>query len=201
MPAEVVDHYRHHPIMVVVTAWGFQAAYGLPTTLRAVEQVANENERVGVLIAGSGTYEREDWEALQRALDETMTRSRTLIVKDVAWLPCAIAKSAVLVRGNVVEGDSNSIAEALQLGCVPVVADNGDRPTGSIVFKAGDAASMAAALRAALLPKGSNAAALVEKSAQDNLSRIISLYESTRQAHLGTRAADARESRPGRGVG
>ena len=59
-----------------------------------------------------------------------------------------ISRCDLFVRPTLVDGDANSVREALALE-IPVVASNvGNRPDGAILFRAGDADDLVAKLSA-----------------------------------------------------
>ena len=128
----------HHPSPV----------YGRKLAFRALKLLAQEHPDVGLALFGPGT----DSEDFIRDARELGVARHLEVLGELAH-PAAlglIARSDAFLRPTTHDGDSISVREALALGVPCVASDVCTRPEGARVFTAGDAQSLACAVREAV---------------------------------------------------
>jgi len=130
--------YAHHPSPV----------YGRRLLFEALARLRPRAPYLGLAMFGAGTSAPAVLEDARRAGVEDL-------VEDLGELSHAEALAAIehasaFVRPTLADGDAISVREALALGTPCVASDASARPEGTIVFRAGDPADLAARLAEAL---------------------------------------------------
>jgi glycosyltransferase involved in cell wall biosynthesis len=167
-----------------------EPAYDLPAVIEGVRPVLDEGADTRLVIAGDGSRRP----ALERLAARRLPAGRYAFVGRLSpgelagWL----GRAAVYISAARSDSTSVSLLEAMACGAIPVVCDlEGNREwvvegEGARLFRAGDAADAARAIRRALddpawasLARARNRA-VVEARANwtSNMARIESLFES-----------------------
>ncbi|NVJ24388.1 MULTISPECIES: glycosyltransferase family 4 protein [Myxococcus] len=137
---------RRRPL--VVMAHHPSPVYGRKLAFRAVRQLLESRPGVGLALFGPGT-DSEDFIRDARELGVAGSLEPLGELEHPAALGL-IARSDVFLRPTTHDGDSISVREALALGVPCVASDVCERPEGTRLFHAGDAASLAAGIRDAV---------------------------------------------------
>jgi glycosyltransferase involved in cell wall biosynthesis len=154
----------------LVTVGLLEPEYDLPLQIDVMADVLQRHPNAGLAILGSGSLE----DMLRARIAAKPYRERILLCGDVAHEAtlCAIARSDVVLRTTLYDGDSVSVREALAFG-VPVIAtDNGMRPSGAHLIPAQEPAKLLAAIEAALVAGRPRPAA----SGEENLEAVVRFY-------------------------
>lgn len=137
---------RRRPL--VVMAHHPSPVYGRKLAFWAVRLLLESRPGVGLALFGPGT-DSEDFIRDARELGVAGSLEPLGELEHSAALGL-IARSDVFLRPTTHDGDSISVREALALGVPCVASDVCERPEGTRLFQAGDAASLAAGIREAV---------------------------------------------------
>lgn len=131
---------RHEPVLGVTTGVGPE--YGLSLLFAALVALIPVFPRIGLVLMGPGV-EPEGEGALRAHVACTGPLPREVALG-------VMRRLTLFVRPTLIDGDANSVREALELG-VPVVASATDyRPPGVLTFRRGDVADLVRAVRQSL---------------------------------------------------
>ncbi len=143
LPAEVGRFLAEHPICVVSAGFRFEPLYHLDAVVRAVAALrgappaGTTGDGIGLVILGSEAEDPAGKAALDAALRDTASERHVLVLRDVDYALDLTARGSVFVRATDVDGDANTVKEAMMVG-VPVVAtDLPGRPPGLELFPPG----------------------------------------------------------------
>jgi glycosyltransferase involved in cell wall biosynthesis len=157
---------------VVSAVLSFRPEYGFELLANAIRRLRHEHPRIGCVVMGGGE-ERPSGEELVRHLG---IGDAMLLTGDLDHDLClqVMARSELFVRATHWDGDAISVREALSLG-LPVVASNvGERPEGTLLFKAGDLDGLVQGIERGLqMPK-----AVRNGLDDDAIQRLLDLYKS-----------------------
>jgi glycosyltransferase involved in cell wall biosynthesis len=139
-----IKRWTRSRVPLVSTAMFFRPEYGFELLVQAMVRLRRSYPGIGCIVMGSGEGQAAAQETLAaQRMDETVC-----LTGDLGHEVCLalMSESAVFVRPTYCDGDSISVREALALG-VPVVASNvGSRPSGTVLFEAGDLEGLVDAL-------------------------------------------------------
>jgi glycosyltransferase involved in cell wall biosynthesis len=130
----------HRPLFSTVLF--FRPEYGFDLLIDCLARLKPLHPSFGCIVMGSGDRRTE---AEKRVQDSGLAEN-ILLLGDVDHDTCLalMSRSDVFLRPTLEDGDSISVREALSMG-VPVVASRvGTRPSGAILFAAGDVEEMVA---------------------------------------------------------
>ncbi|MFY2558002.1 glycosyltransferase family 4 protein [Corallococcus terminator] len=145
---EQVEAARARRRPLVVMAHHPSPVYGRKLAFRALRLLTESQPGVGLALFGPGT-DSEDFIRDARELGVAGSLEPLGELEHPAALGL-IARSDVFLRPTTHDGDSISVREALALGVPCVASDVCERPEGTRLFRAGDAASLAAGIREAV---------------------------------------------------
>lgn len=140
----------------IVTVGAMRTVYGLDVLVHACSLLASQGRRPKALLILSGASEPEAEASLEAALAGMQPQAAVLVRRDVPRerVLGAIRAADVVVRPTRADGDSVSIHEAQTLGVPVVASDAAPRPSGVVLHRTDDAASLARAIQtAATLPR------------------------------------------------
>jgi glycosyltransferase involved in cell wall biosynthesis len=140
-PHGVARARKLHTPLLAATLVPAQREYGADVLLDAFGQVRARLPPAGLLLYGPGTRD-PSWfaEIARRGLERSIHLLGEL---DRARSLGAIAAADLFVRPTRADGDAVSVREALALGRPVVASAVGERPTGTLLFPAGDAGACA----------------------------------------------------------
>ena len=144
IPDQIRSWMEQHSPLVTATVF-FRPEYGFEVLVEGISRLRKKYPEIGCLVMGSGEN-RPEAEAI---IAGSGVRDSIHLVGDVQHELCLalMSRSSVFVRPTFRDGDSISVREALALG-LPVVASNvGTRPSGTIVFAAGNVGELVEALK------------------------------------------------------
>jgi glycosyltransferase involved in cell wall biosynthesis len=167
-PGPLADFFARHR-QVILSVGLLEAEYDLPRQLEAFERLREDS--VGLVWIGSGSLEKE----LLARIAVSPARERVLLLGDVPRTQtlAAIARSFLLWRTTLYDGDSVSVREALHYGTRVVATENGMRPAGVNTIPRADTSALIRATEDALR---SPSPARLPQSGEANLRAIVDLY-------------------------
>jgi glycogen(starch) synthase len=138
----------HSPLLS--TALSFRPEYGFDVLLAAMQELRRNLPALGLLVIGGG----EGFEAAKKQIAELGLEDSILLIGEVPHELCLslIASSDEFVRATRADGDSIAVREAHALGIPVVASDVCHRPAGTVLFRNGDAADLAAVIENCLRP-------------------------------------------------
>jgi glycosyltransferase involved in cell wall biosynthesis len=161
---------------------GDREIYGLDLAVDAFVRLTPKCDdlRLALFVARRPTRAkaRRYLERLEQRLHEAGLQGRFVLAFGRTLLP-ALRGDAIFVRPTRADGDALSVREALAAGLPVVASDIVDRPSGVVLFAAGDAAALSAALEPLLDGARSPASSEPESagSAAGSFSEhLVSLY-------------------------
>lgn len=162
----------HHPVLISVGL--LEPEYDLPLQIKVLGQIRQKFPQAGLLLIGSGSLEAE----LRALIAAQSYASAVLLAGDVphpATLQ-AIARSHVMLRTTLYDGDAVSVREALYLGIPVIATDNGMRPEGVRLIPSQDLAALAGAITTVLSKHNSNHTRLPATD-ESNIEAVVRVYE------------------------
>jgi len=127
LPEGLESFFRHHrPVLLSVGL--LEPEYDLPLQVEALGVLRERFQDAGLLLIGAGSLEQE----LRAQIASKPHAQHILLCGDVphAVTLGAIAKSDLMLRTTLYDGDSIAVREALHLGTPVIATDNGMRPEG-----------------------------------------------------------------------
>lgn len=178
LPAELEAFMQRYPAIVFAYIRLRPLFYPL-TLLDAMAAVTARRPDVGVVLCGAwgGHFEPDLKEAFQRRIEAHAMHDRLCILEDLDHdgFLTALQRSALYLRTPITDGVASSVLEAIALGVPVVGCDNGNRPTGVVLYPAEDAAQMAAAVEHVLDHRAEVVAAQAGIEIRDTLDDEMAL--------------------------
>ena len=187
LPPAVRAYLDEHPLCISSAGFSFQPLYHLDAVVRAAAFLRKEGPahglpgNAGLVILASHAEDPVGKPAFDAALAETGLEGDILVLRDVDNALEIISKTSVFVRATDVDGDANTVKEAMLVG-VPVVAtDLPGRPPGLRLVDRGRLADLGAAVLAALLERDASrldaARSFVHEDIERNAAAILAVYD------------------------
>jgi glycosyltransferase involved in cell wall biosynthesis len=150
--------------------------YDLPMQIDAMANVLERHPNAGLAILGSGSLE----DMLRERIASKPYRDRILLCGDVAHQGAlrAIARSDVVLRTTLYDGDSVAVREALALGTPVIATDNGMRPAGVRLIPAREPGKLLEAIEAELAAGGAHSRPAA--GGEENLEAVVRFYRELR---------------------
>ena len=172
MPRPMEEFFgSHHPVLIAVTC--LEPEYNLALQVEALGAVRERHRQAGLLLVGSGSLERQ----LRLQIAAKPYAEHVLLAGDVvrpATLQ-AIARSDLMLRTTLYDGDAVSVREALHLGTPVIATDNRMRPAGVHLIPAGDLAALVGKIEQVLDgPPATRPASLAAD--ESNLEAVVAVY-------------------------
>jgi glycosyltransferase involved in cell wall biosynthesis len=169
LPTELATFLADHS-PVLTTVGLLEPEYAIESQLVALHHIREERPDAGLIIVGSGSLH----DHLRRTIAASAPADHVLLCGDVAHENTLrlIARSDVLLRTTLYDGDSVAVREALGLGTPVVATDNGMRPNGVHLYPVGDARALDATIARALAAGRSAAAEADDR----NIDAVLELY-------------------------
>lgn len=159
---------------LLATTLAFEPEYRFDLLVEAVARLRREHPRLGCVVMGGGSGEREARGLVaRRGLDDAVA-----MLGDVDHRLCLRVFSAVdlYVRCTDRDGDAISVREALALGTPVVASDVGGRPADAVLFPAGDVDAMVHTVTEIL--RRSPRAVVHPGGTRDTTSLLAGIYET-----------------------
>jgi glycogen(starch) synthase len=117
---------EHSPLLISVGL--LEPEYDLPLQIEALGQIRQKFPSAGLLLIGSGSLEQD----LRARIRACSYAEHVLLCGDVphAVTMAAIARSDLMLRTTLYDGDAVSVREAIHLGTPVIASDNEMRPPG-----------------------------------------------------------------------
>jgi glycosyltransferase involved in cell wall biosynthesis len=160
----------------LITVGLLEPEYDLPMQIDVMANVLERHPNAGLAILGSGSLEG----MLEERIANKPYRDRILLCGDVAHEGAlrAIARSDVVLRTTLYDGDSVAVREALALGTPVIATDNGMRPAGVRLIPARDPAKLLEAIEAELAAGGAHPRPAA--GGEENLEAVVRFYRELR---------------------
>jgi glycosyltransferase involved in cell wall biosynthesis len=163
-----VEAYK--PLLLTVGL--LEPEYDLALQVDAIEEVLRRFPGAGLIIAGSGSLERE----LRRHIASKPYAAHILLYGD---MPHAVTlrlmlDADVLLRTTLYDGDSVALREALYLGLPVIATDNGMRPSGVQLIPCSDRERLCDAICATVAGDRPRRAAAGD--GQENVRAVVEFY-------------------------
>jgi glycosyltransferase involved in cell wall biosynthesis len=170
----------------VVSIGAFQEHYGVHLLLEAISGLRSNFPGIGLLLImknrpdiGAGPYEKK----ILRQIDALDLTAVVEILRDIPHSQVLeiIKQADLFVRPTLIDGDSNSIREAMMHG-VPVVASRvGHRPDGIWLYEPDnlDVGGVQTKMMQALTSVFPGLSTDIESEAARNMEQLIILYDRT----------------------
>ncbi len=161
----------HDPVLTSVGL--LELEYDLPLQIDALHPIRRKFPNAGLLMIGSGSLES----SLQERIAASPEAAHILLPGDVPHASTiqAVARSRILLRTTLYDGDALSVREALQLGTPVIGTDNGMRPPGVRLMPMSDLPALVNAIETELQqptrPKATSA------SDEGNIRAVIDFYQ------------------------
>jgi glycosyltransferase involved in cell wall biosynthesis len=161
----------HNPNLISVG--GLEPEYDLPLQIQVLSRVRERFGNAGLVMIGSGRKENEVRALIAAQPDE----DHMLLAGDVAHRATlqAIARSDVMLRTTLYDGDAISVREALHLGIPVIATDNGMRPEGVRLIPVSDENALFAAIET-VLSAGKRQTPQAVEADEENLDAVYRLY-------------------------
>jgi glycogen synthase len=175
-PTQTLKKWLQEHTPLLSTALCFRPEYGFDMLLVALLQLRQINPAIGLLVIGGG----EDFEAAKNQISSCGLENSIFLAGDVPHALCLslIANSDGFIRSTKADGDSIAVREALALGIPVIASDVCHRPVGTILFRSGDAADLAAAIENCIHSQSGSA---VEHRTEGGRQRLIEMYTQAAQ--------------------
>jgi glycosyltransferase involved in cell wall biosynthesis len=160
----------HTPVLISVGL--LEPEYDLPLQIEALGQVRRKFPCAGLVLIGSGSLEAR----LRGRISECAYAEHVLLCGDVphAATMQSIARSDLMLRTTLYDGDAVSVREAIYLGTPVIASDNGMRPTGVHLIPKADLQALLRAIEETLAAPPNRR---VPPSGDDsNLQAVLDFY-------------------------
>ena len=161
----------HDPVLTSVGL--LEAEYNLPLQIAALPLIRRKFPNAGLLMIGSGSLES----SLREKIASGPEAEHILLPGDVPHASTiqAMARSRVLLRTTLYDGDALSVREALQMGTPVIATDNGMRPPGVRLIPKSDLQALVSAIEMASRQPASPKATAV--SDEGNIRAVVDFYQ------------------------
>ena len=173
LPENLTAFFRNHsPVLISVGL--LEKEYDLPLQIQVLGNIREKYPRAGLLMIGSGSLEAE----LRAAMAAQPYAGSMLLTGDVPHNATlrAIAKSDLMLRTTLYDGDAVSVREALYLGVPVIASDNGMRPKGVHLIPSRDLNALHHAI-VDLLSKGPESSVRSSPADEANIEAVFQVYK------------------------
>lgn len=171
--ARRMDEFRAAGARIVVASGSGLPHYGFHHLLDAVESFGEAKEKIALALCLYNTYD----EQYVRTLDARLRSMRSVVFRDLRpeEFAYALSRADVFARPTDRDGDAVAVREAAYVRTKVVASDCVARPAGAILYRTGDAASLARALDTALADPQ---AGLIALDCEETTGMLLRLYEA-----------------------
>jgi len=161
----------HDPVLTSVGL--LESEYDLPLQIEALTPIRQKFSNAGLLMIGSGSLES----SLREKIAASPSAAHILLPGDVPHASTiqAMARSRVLLRTTLYDGDALSVREALQLGTPVIATDNAMRPPGVRLILKSDLQELVSAIEMELRQPASPKTTAV--SDEGNIRAVVDFYQ------------------------
>jgi glycosyltransferase involved in cell wall biosynthesis len=160
----------HSPVLISVGL--LEPEYDLALQIEVLGQVRQKFPSAGLLLIGSGSLEQD----LRAKISACTYAQHILLCGDVphATTLAAIARSDLMLRTTLYDGDAVSVREAIHLDTPVIASDNGMRPAGVHLIPKSDLQALLRAIEEALAQPAGNK--VKGGSDETNLQAVLNFY-------------------------
>jgi glycosyltransferase involved in cell wall biosynthesis len=175
LPVEVEEFYRSHE-GVFFSYVCFRKEFALEFFAEAIRRFRESHPKVGFLLVGPWGREME---SMNRFLRVERIEGAVCLQGSVPheMFLNMLSRSLAYIRTPVTDGICSSVLEALRLKVPVFGADNGTRPRGTDLWKAGDVDSLLRLLEDAVRNHASMVARIPEIRLEDNAKKLADSIE------------------------
>ena len=172
---EIPDRLRefletHEPVLLSVGL--LEPEYSLPLQIEVLGLVRKSFPKAGLIMIGSGSQEQ----ALRNLIEKQTYAQEIMLCGDTEHEVTikVIAKSDLMLRTTVYDGDAISVREAIHIGTPVIATDNGMRPNGVRLIGSANLNELYVAIKECLAaPKKSES---VSTDENENIEAVLKLY-------------------------
>jgi len=164
---------RHQPVFI--SAGQLEPEYDLPLQIEVLGPIRKHFPTAGLVLLGHGSLEQE----LRGRIQQKPFGEHILLGGDVPHEVTmrAIARSDVMLRTTLYDGDAISLREALYLGTPVIATDNGMRPAAARLIPTSDLAALQEAILQTLAGSSGKPRQLPPLPDESNLHAVLDLYK------------------------
>jgi glycosyltransferase involved in cell wall biosynthesis len=161
---------EHNPLLISVGL--LEPEYDLPLQIEVLGQVRQKFPSAGLLLIGSGSLEQD----LRARISACTYAQHILLSGDVPHIitMAAIARSDLMLRTTLYDGDAVSVREAIHLDTPVIASDNGMRPAGVHLIPKSDLHALLQAIEETLAQPGGSK--VKGGSDETNLQAVLDFY-------------------------
>src|SRR5271157_5838008 len=187
LPPQVEEFYRTHE-GVFFSYVCFRKEFALDFLAEAVRRFRREFPTIGFLLVGP-------WDREMDSMKTFMTEQK---IEDAVCLLASVphesfltllSRSLAYIRTPVTDGICSSVLESLKLKVPVLAADNGTRPVGTLLWRAGDIESLLKLMTEAARTHTAMVAAIPDIEVEDNAKKLADSIEWVSLKKLTTRDA------------
>jgi len=147
-PPDILKKWLQSHAPLLSTALSFRPEYGFDILLAALQELRRNKPTIGLVVIGGD----KDLKAGKQQVASCELEDSVLLLGEVPHDLCLslIASSDGFVRATRADGDSIAVREALARGIPVVASDVCQRPTGTVLFRSGDASDLALTIEKSL---------------------------------------------------
>lgn len=132
----------HTPIIIInafqLTLWQSRDLYGIDQTIEMIKNLKEIYPNIGLVVVLGSLGDEQYYQVLMKRIQTYVLHDAIFIMHGQKELWPLLKYATIFVRPTLSDGCSVSIAEALYLGTRTVASDVCKRPTGTVLYKAGD---------------------------------------------------------------
>ena len=187
LPAEVEEFYRTHD-GVFFSYVCFRKEFTLDFLAVAIRRFREAFPRAGFLLVGP--WDRE-MEGMKTFVKEQRIEDAVCLLASVPHdtFLTLLSRSLAYIRTPVTDGICSSVLESLKLKVPVLAADNGTRPVGTLLWRAGDIESLLKLMTEAARTHTAMVAAIPDIEVEDNAKKLADSIEWVSLKKLTTRDA------------
>lgn len=141
---EEVEHLRERVDVVVVTSGYGQSLYDYQTVMEGVEQAqVRLGLRLGLVVATYSSWNPDYWQEVVRRMLTSLVPVVDVRNLSPSQFLRLLSEADMYVRATRSDGDAVAIREAASVCTQVIASDSVPRPSGTAVFRTGDAESLA----------------------------------------------------------
>ena len=174
LPEPLSSFFREHQ-PVLISAGQLEPEYDLPLQIDVMGGVRGKFPQAGLLLLGQGSLEG----SLRSRIEGKPFARHIFLGGDVEHSVTlrAIARSDVMLRTTLYDGDAISVREALFFGTPVVATDNGMRPAGVRLMASRTVDALVAAIEETLRATKTTVPVKMPMADESNLEAVLQMYE------------------------